>query len=86
MDSLIEDVMAAGARLAKASWEYGAAAEALIELHNPELSVFAVDPFPAARIPESTVDAIPGLTYAKKHICTDKRTLIDADGQSAHMC
>ena len=75
--------MAAGANLAKASWEYGTVAEALIELHNPELSVFAADPFPNARIPRPNVDATPGLVYAKRYIRKDKKTLIEADGQFA---
>ncbi|KAL9072207.1 MAG: hypothetical protein Q9161_003680 [Pseudevernia consocians] len=82
MESLVDDIMTAGASLAKASWEHGTAAEALIELHDPELSVFATDPFPAARIPQPTVDATPGLVYAKKYIRKDEKTLIDADGSS----
>ena len=86
MDSLMKDIMTAGASLAKASWEYGTAAEALLELYNPELSVFAADAFPAARIPKPTVDAVPGLIYARKHIRTDKKILIDADGQFAFIC
>ncbi|KAF9482737.1 hypothetical protein BDN70DRAFT_403644 [Pholiota conissans] len=46
------------------SWEFGTSAEALLELHNPELSVFGETPFPVLSLPQSQVKA---LAYAAKH-------------------
>ncbi|KAJ7638470.1 hypothetical protein FB45DRAFT_1054755 [Roridomyces roridus] len=48
------------------SWEFGTAAEALLELYNPDLSVFSSHPFPVPTIPENY--DIPSLTYAASKI------------------
>ena len=69
---------AAQVMVAKAShsWEWGTAAEALLELYNNELSVFGANPFPGGRIP----NADPGtfaLAYAKPFINTDSQVLVD---------
>ena len=40
------------------SWEFGTSAEALLELYNPELSVFSTSPFPVASISPSQVRAL----------------------------
>ncbi|KAL0576630.1 hypothetical protein V5O48_005360 [Marasmius crinis-equi] len=47
------------------SWEYGAAAEALLELYNPQLSVFASSPFP---VPAADPDSVRALKYAAENI------------------
>src|SRR5437016_143694 len=47
------------------SWEFGAGAEALLELYNPELSVFGPKPFP---VPASNNTQIRALSYAKANI------------------
>jgi hypothetical protein len=40
------------------SWEYGAASMALLELYNPELSVFSPTAFPVPTVPPETVFAM----------------------------
>jgi hypothetical protein len=69
---------AAQVMIAKAgqSWEWGTAAEALLELYNNELSVFGATPFPNGQIPK----ADPGtfaLSYAKQFINTNAQVLVD---------
>lgn len=56
------------------SWEWGTAAQALLELYNNELSVFAPDPFPNGKIPCADLGAV-GLTYATKFITLSQQTL-----------
>jgi hypothetical protein len=51
------------------SWEWGAAAEALLELYNPELSVFGSNPFPSGKIPQASSNTT-ALVYAKQFINT----------------
>jgi hypothetical protein len=63
--------------LASHSWEYGTAAEAIVELEYPEISVFGSDPFPNGRIPLPDPAAV---AYPKQHIQTNSQTLIDGDG------
>ncbi|RFU23939.1 hypothetical protein B7463_g12397, partial [Scytalidium lignicola] len=63
--------------LAKSSWEFGTAAEALLELHNPSLSVFGDTPF---LCPSTTIEA---LTYASKYIHLDHEALVPGDGSSS---
>ncbi|KAI9740607.1 MAG: hypothetical protein M1834_005188 [Cirrosporium novae-zelandiae] len=76
----VNKVAARAKELASHSWEYGTAAEAFLELYNPELSVFGDDPFPMNDIPQPEVTSIPSLVYAKPVIRTDNQTLIDGDG------
>jgi len=57
------------------SWEWGTAAEALLELYNPELSVFGSDPFPNGQIPSAN-PGIFALAYAQQFIATDEQTLV----------
>lgn len=64
-------------RLSKSSWEFGTAAEALLELYNPSLSVFGSSAFLCAA--ESTV----ALQYAMQHIQLGFDALIPGDGSSA---
>ncbi|KAJ7755677.1 hypothetical protein DFH07DRAFT_486296 [Mycena maculata] len=61
------------------SWEHGAAAEALLELYNPHLSVFGSTPFPVPTIPEECIDS---LEYAASKIVfgTGANGLADGDG------
>jgi hypothetical protein len=53
--------------LASHSWEYGTAAEALLELYNPELSVFGSNPFPNGKIPTADPSTF-ALEYARQFI------------------
>jgi hypothetical protein len=69
--------------LAKSSWEYGTAAEALLELHNPELSVFGNDPLPADKIPYAPFHQVQSLEFVKLHIRTGNKTLIHSSTSAA---
>lgn len=59
------------------SWEWGTAAQALLELHNPELSVFGANPFPDGKIPAADPSTTTALAYAKQFINRNSQTLVD---------
>ncbi|EME82195.1 uncharacterized protein MYCFIDRAFT_211568 [Pseudocercospora fijiensis CIRAD86] len=69
-------------QLSNHSWEYGTAAEALLELYNPGLSVFSSHAFPDGRPPKPDPNNVEALSYARKHIRLDNNTLVDGDGAS----
>ncbi|KAI5837389.1 Six-hairpin glycosidase-like protein [Morchella snyderi] len=73
----VEKVKQQAVALATHSWEYGTAAEALLEFDNPEISVFGSSPFPVPSPPPADVSA---LAYAKQHIYLNSSVLIPADG------
>ncbi|KAL6792273.1 hypothetical protein GGI42DRAFT_177454 [Trichoderma sp. SZMC 28013] len=58
------------------SWEWGTAAEALLELYNPELSVFGSNPFPNGEIPQAD-PSTTALAYAKQFINRNSQTLVN---------
>ena len=78
----VEAVLRQGYRLTTRSWEYGALTEALLELYNPELTVFAETPFPKNEIPKPLLDYVPALQYVKSFISTDAESLINGEGGS----
>ncbi|CEJ82139.1 hypothetical protein VHEMI02224 [[Torrubiella] hemipterigena] len=57
------------------SWEWGTAAQALLELYNPELSVYGDNPFPRGKIPHANPDSL-ALGYAKQFINTNSQVLV----------
>lgn len=57
-------------RKAGQSWEWGTSAEALLELYNPELSVFSANAFPDGKIPRADPDTL-ALKYARQFINTN---------------
>ncbi|PPR04273.1 hypothetical protein CVT26_004063 [Gymnopilus dilepis] len=61
------------------SWEFGTAAETLLELYNPGLSVFGSSPFPVPAVNYST---IPALNYAAQKVDwgTGYSALANGDG------
>lgn len=61
--------------LASHSWEWGTAAEALLELYNGELSVFGSNPFPNGQIPNADHGTF-ALAYAQSFIDTGAQTLV----------
>jgi hypothetical protein len=61
--------------IASHSWEFGTAAEALLELYNPELSVFGADPFPNGGIPDAAADTF-ALSYARQFINRDSQVFV----------
>ncbi|RFU73864.1 hypothetical protein TARUN_8379 [Trichoderma arundinaceum] len=58
------------------SWEWGTTAEALLELYNPELSVFGSNPFPNGKVPQAN-PSTSALAYAKQFINRNSQTLVD---------
>ena len=73
--------MARALNVSAHSWEYGTTAQALLELRNPQISVFG-NPFPHDKLPTAiSVENVPSLTYAKPFIRLDNDTLIDGDGE-----
>jgi hypothetical protein len=72
------------ASLAKAlpshSWEYGAATEAILELHDPLLSVFGPTPFP---VQVRGKDQVKALAYAASKITFGQGANVLADGSGA---
>ncbi|KAL7940248.1 Six-hairpin glycosidase-like protein [Trichoderma barbatum] len=60
---------------ASQSWEWGTAAEALLELYNNELSVFGPNPFPNGKVPVAN-PGVFALTYAKQYINTNGQVLV----------
>ncbi|ESK86686.1 hypothetical protein Moror_10933 [Moniliophthora roreri MCA 2997] len=61
----IEPVADLAESLPSHSWEYGAAAQALLELYDPAISVFGEKPFP---IPVVRPDSVRALKYAQEKI------------------
>ena len=82
IDFDVRQVMNRACEQASHSWEYGTAAEALLQLETPELSVFGKDPFPKGKLSSPDISKTPSLLYAKKFIRLGRETLIDADGGS----
>lgn len=61
----IQKVVALAESLPSHSWEYGMAAEALLELYNASLTVFGEAPLP---VPTVSHTEVKGLKYAKSKI------------------
>ncbi|KAL6693521.1 hypothetical protein J3F84DRAFT_401419 [Trichoderma pleuroticola] len=61
--------------LSSHSWEWGTAAEALLELYDPELSVFSSNPFPSGKIPNADPRTF-ALAYAKQFIHTNGQVFV----------
>ena len=82
----IDRVLSHAIRITSRSWEYGALAEAMLELQNPELTVYSKDPFPDGYMPVlRDISKVPGLQYVRDLIWTnDSNTLIDGEGAFAH--
>jgi hypothetical protein len=79
----VEKVLAEALRLTSRSWEAGALAEALLELRNPQLSVFSDEPFHNGTIPCHAVNGdVQALKFAKQYIwINDTDTLTDGEGE-----
>lgn len=83
LDLPVHKIEGQARKLASHSWEYGTLAEALLELHNPELSVFGTDPFPAGKVPYAPFHQVKSLEYAKLHISLSDNTLCADDSSAA---
>ncbi|PWN42184.1 hypothetical protein IE81DRAFT_323672 [Ceraceosorus guamensis] len=62
------------------SWEFGTCMQAILEVYNPELSVYSPKAFPNGRIPKVDASKIQALTYLRPHIQLDNDTLVEGDG------
>ncbi|KAH7395410.1 hypothetical protein BKA64DRAFT_624215 [Cadophora sp. MPI-SDFR-AT-0126] len=58
------------------SWEWGTAAEALLELYDNQLSVFGSNPFPGGKIPSADPSSVFALRYAKQFINVNGQVLV----------
>ncbi|KPI37088.1 uncharacterized protein AB675_3704 [Cyphellophora attinorum] len=67
------------------SWEQGVWTQALLEVHNPELTVFATNPFPHGRLPMVPCDlhSVPGLASAAAYTQVNGTLLCDGGGSPA---
>jgi rhamnogalacturonyl hydrolase YesR len=75
----IKQVVQQAQALPAYSWEFGTAAEALLELYNPDLSVFGDSPFP---VPTVNASSVLALNYAASKVVwgTGYAALASGDG------
>jgi hypothetical protein len=78
---LVDKILAQARSSACHSWEYAVVFEALLQWHNPSLSVFN-DPFPNGQIPILNEKDVPALQYVKPFILTDGPELCEGNGKS----
>jgi hypothetical protein len=84
--TLVSKVLFLARTCAKHSWEHGTIFEALLEFHNPDLTIFN-DPFPnGSQIPALDENEIPALVYVKPFITTDSSRLCEGNGSSSDPC
>ncbi|KAK0494353.1 hypothetical protein EDD18DRAFT_1107376 [Armillaria luteobubalina] len=76
----IVSVTALAELLPSHSWEFGTASEVLLELYNPEISVYGQSPLPVQQHSSSSVKV---LSYDKDKIVFSKGTNRLSDGDSA---
>ena len=80
--SLVDKVLEQAQDTASHSWEYGVVFEALLEYHNPSLTVFHT---PVAQQKQPLVNQesdVAVLDYIKQHIRTDSSTLCEGNGNT----
>ncbi|KAJ4358429.1 uncharacterized protein N0V89_003012 [Didymosphaeria variabile] len=78
-DEVIAKVATRAKELAAHSWEFGTAAEALLELENPELSVFHKHAFSHGKIASEVDNRCQSLKYVAQHIQIDGSKTLCAD-------
>jgi hypothetical protein len=78
-ENLITKILSQAQTSASHSWEYGTVFEALLEYHNPPLSIFN-DPLPHGKIPTVHESHVPALRYVKPFILTDSDQLCEGNG------
>lgn len=78
----VQQVVETALNISTHSWEFGTATEALLELYNPELSVFGDSPFEAEQTAFSQSTLPRALAYAAEKIVfgTGPNVLSDGDG------
>ena len=75
----LDKVMDLNIVTASRSWEFGATAEALLELRNPELTVFTSESFPGDLPISENGAAVQGLQYIRPSIWTHNSALLTGD-------
>ena len=65
--------------LSKHSWEIGYAHEGIMQIYNPERSVFGPDPFPGGKLPKLGLRLDEASLYAQKKIKVLGRSLLDEE-------
>ncbi|KAK5028302.1 hypothetical protein LTS07_006393 [Exophiala sideris] len=79
----VEKVVERALECTSRSWEFGTLTQALLELRNPDLTVFGTHPFPNGHLSEvSDPDRVDGLRYAKAVIWTNHSDLL-TDGEGS---
>lgn len=75
----VQKVAEIAKKLPSHSWEFGTAAEALLEIYDPSYSVFGDKPFP---IPKLSAKGSPSLSYAstKIHVGAPPNALVNGGG------
>lgn len=75
----IQAILSQAQRLSTHSWEYATAAEAALELFDPELTVFGRNPFPNNSVPYiQSPEENPALKYIKPLVYTSGSELQDS--------
>lgn len=69
-------------KLSTHSWEYGIGAEAMLELLEPERTVFAAEPFPADKVQKLPLKKPQGLMWMYRYIRTKGEPTLFADDYS----
>lgn len=69
-------------RLADYSWEFGTGSEAMLELLDPELTVFSSQPFPADKIQKLPLKKPQGILWMQFRIRTKGEPTLHADDYS----
>jgi hypothetical protein len=73
-------VLGVATSVAHNSWEYGTVSQALLDWHDPDLSIWN-NPFPNGNaVPQLNSDEVEALRYIKPFIDTNGETLIEAAG------
>lgn len=69
-------------RLSTHSWEFGIGSQAMLELLDPEHTVFASEPFPADKIQKLPLKKPQGILWMQRHIRTRGEPTLHADDYS----
>lgn len=75
----VQETLAQTQRLPSHSWEYGIAAEAMLELLDPLRTVFAAEPFPADKVPALRAQKPKGIELVQKLIRTNGESTLYND-------
>jgi hypothetical protein len=66
-------------RLSTNSWEYGTGVEAMLELLDPDMTVFATEPFPADKVQKLPMKRPQSILWMQRHIRVKNEPTLYAD-------